>query len=85
MITYYGTTSGWKKNMKVWNKLPCYEQKRSQVNNPTWNPAGQEDNFAKRRTLLLATTQFNSTQWSTQLSATAGVVKVEAPFDLQCP
>jgi hypothetical protein len=71
--------------MKVWNKLPCYEQKRSQVNNPTWNPAGQEDNFAKRRTLLLVTTQFNSTQWSTQLSATAGVVKVEAPFDLQCP
>ena len=90
-VTFSNTVQSYDTALSAVNDLgfrlasPCYEQKHSQGNNSTWNTAGQEDNFAKTRTLLLATTQLNSTQWSGQMSATAGVIKVEAPFHLQCP
>ena len=59
---------------------PCYEQARARGTKPTWHSMGQADSFTRTRTLLLATTAFNATDWAKQLETVAGVAKVEAPF-----
>ena len=63
---------------------PCYEQSRARGTKPTWHSMGQADSFTRTRTLLLATTAFNATDWAKQLGAVAGVVKVEVTFKMAC-
>ncbi|MBA2396350.1 MAG: PQQ-binding-like beta-propeller repeat protein [Ktedonobacteraceae bacterium] len=70
----------------LWFRLsdPCYEQARAQGTKPTWHPQGQADTFAKAHSLVMATTTFNSINWSKQLHAVPGVATVEEPLKIAC-
>jgi outer membrane protein assembly factor BamB len=70
----------------LWFRLsdPCYEQARAQGTKPTWHAQGQADTFAKTYSLVMATTTFNTINWSQQIHAVTGVVKVDAPLKMAC-
>jgi outer membrane protein assembly factor BamB len=89
-VTFASTTNNYNATIDALNNLgfrlanPCYERARAQGTHPAWNPMGQETTFASSHTLLLATTTWNSTHWQDQLHAISGIVKVEAPVNVQC-
>ncbi len=70
----------------LWFRLsdPCYEQARAQGTKPTWHPQGQADTFTKTHSLVIATTTFNSINWSKLLHAVPGVATVEEPLKMAC-
>lgn len=61
---------------------PCYEHENEQLKD--WHPMGQETQFFKSRTLVIATTLVSPTDWRTRLPDTQDVVSVAAPFKAIC-
>jgi outer membrane protein assembly factor BamB len=61
---------------------PCYEQAKGAK--PAWSPMGQEAMFTNTHTLILVTTNSNSTHWPDQLRAVTGVTQVATTFDVKC-
>lgn len=61
---------------------PCYEQTQRQQ--AAWHPVGQESPFASTSSLIVATTQANSTQWRSQLHASVWVRAVVVPYTPDC-
>jgi outer membrane protein assembly factor BamB len=62
--------------LKAWESLnalgfrvadPCYEQARAQGHKPAWHSMSQEESFAQKHNLVLATTPFNAITWRQQL------------------
>lgn len=63
---------------------PCYERAVTNGSKPTWQPMGQEANFATSHTLVVRVTYFNATSWRQQLTGSVGVQSIEAPATFTC-
>jgi hypothetical protein len=63
---------------------PCYEQARAQGKKPTWASMGQEQMFANRHTLLLATTFLNATNWQKQIKTLPIITKCDIAPGMEC-
>jgi hypothetical protein len=61
---------------------PCYEVERDQPND--WHPMGQETQFFKSHSLVVATTPVSPADWQTMLPHIPGVASIAAPLHLDC-
>jgi hypothetical protein len=61
---------------------PCYEHENDQLKD--WHPMGQETQFFKSQSLVVATTLVSPTDWQTRLPDTSGITSIAAPFQVIC-
>jgi hypothetical protein len=64
---------------------PCYERALLAHQSPVWRPMGQETSFAATHALEVETrTGITPATWRRQLTASAGVTQLIAPYAAQC-
>jgi hypothetical protein len=61
---------------------PCYEQENNQP--ADWHPMGQETDFFKSRSLVVATTLVSPTDWRTRIPNTQHVASISASYSPVC-